>query len=168
MSKITCICGNVIADQSDSIKWKARFIADQDYDDFLDVIDEPDSIEKRTVLHKVFHEIFQCSNCSSLIVFRNNQRQGVFFQPIDLGISKEIFRSSYELEWKGFLSANFTNEKSEIFWYTNIESGFRHSLKLDELRDLYTEKFAYLSKLKVLKTSFLRINGELEHEFIYR
>jgi hypothetical protein len=35
MSKLGCICGHVIRDQTDDIPYKARFIRDQDYEGFF-------------------------------------------------------------------------------------------------------------------------------------
>ena len=133
MAKITCKCGNVILDQSDSNRWKARFMPDQDYDDYLDVLDEPDSVEKRRVLSHVFHELFQCSACGGLLVFRNGDRQGIFFEPENKEAAKQILQSGYGSAWKGFLSANYYEGKSTLHWYTNVESGYRADLELEEL-----------------------------------
>jgi hypothetical protein len=33
--KITCICGNVLRDQTDYIPYKAHLVADQDYEEML-------------------------------------------------------------------------------------------------------------------------------------
>jgi hypothetical protein len=164
MAKINCKCGNVIVDQSDAIKWKARFVADQDYDDFLFFLDEPDSIEKRTFTNQAFHEIFQCSSCLSLIVFRHGERQGVFFEAEKKENSSEILKSTYNDKWKGFLTAIFDNESGNVFWYTNIDSGFKQNLSLDQTRQIYYSKHKELLDLDILKNSFLRIDGEIEHK----
>ncbi|MGV3611403.1 MAG: hypothetical protein ACO1N0_10665 [Fluviicola sp.] len=165
MSKIYCECGGVIFDQSDMNRWKARFIPDQDYDDFMEVLDQPDSIEKRKVIHHVFHELFQCSECSALILLRNDNQEGVFFEPNDREAAKEILQSGYGSGWKGFMSANYYHEEGTISWTTNIESGYRRNLTLEELREFYAQKFEELSALDVLRSSFLRIEGTIEHEF---
>ena len=165
MSKILCRCGGLIVDQSDMNRSKARFIPDQDYDDFMEVLDQPDSIEKRKVIHHAFHELFQCPECSSLIVFRQDSSDGVFFEPQDKEAAKEILWSGYGKEWKGFMNANYYHEEGEISWTTNIESGYRRNLTLDELREFYAQKFEELSALNVLKSSFLRIEGTIEHRF---
>jgi hypothetical protein len=34
MSKLGCVCGHIIRDQTDNIPYKARFIRDQDYEQF--------------------------------------------------------------------------------------------------------------------------------------
>ena len=34
MSKLGCVCGHVIRDQTDDIAYKARFVRDQDYEGF--------------------------------------------------------------------------------------------------------------------------------------
>ena len=166
MGKIKCICGNIIVDQSDAIKWKGHFIADQDYDEFLNVLDKPDSIEKRLIIHKVFHQIFQCSSCSNLIVFRNGETQGVSYKPENPEISKEILRSTYGNEWKGCITANFRDNVGSVYWYTNIDSGFMQNLTLEQTKKTYYEKLDRLSNLHVLQSSFLSIDGEIEHKLI--
>ena len=40
MSKLGCICGHVIRDQTDDIPYKARFIRDQDYEGFYAYTDD--------------------------------------------------------------------------------------------------------------------------------
>ena len=163
MAKIACKCGGTIFDQSDMNRWKARWMPDQDYDDFLDVVDKPDSIDKRSVLQRVFHEVFQCSECSSLIVFRNGESNGVFFHPEDKESGKGILQSGYGKEWKGSMSANYYHEEGTLYWYTNVETGYRRGLSLEELRALYFRKLEELSALDVLRSSFLRIEGTIEH-----
>lgn len=40
MSKLGCVCGHVIRDQTDDIPYKARFIRDQDYEGFYAYTDD--------------------------------------------------------------------------------------------------------------------------------
>jgi hypothetical protein len=54
MSKLGCICGHVIRDQTDSIPYKARFIRDQDdeaHSDYIEIVNtfiEAIKVNKRT------------------------------------------------------------------------------------------------------------------------
>ncbi|MNY49041.1 hypothetical protein D3C86_1844290 [compost metagenome] len=52
-----------------------------------------------------------------------------------------------------------------MYWYTNVESGYRADLEPEDLKRFYQEKFEYLSGLNVLRSAFLRINGKMEHKF---
>ena len=36
MSKLGCVCGNTIIDQTDNISYKAQFLRDQDYEKYID------------------------------------------------------------------------------------------------------------------------------------
>jgi hypothetical protein len=40
MSKLGCVCGHVIRDQTDDISYKARFIRDQDYEGFYAYVED--------------------------------------------------------------------------------------------------------------------------------
>jgi len=84
---------------------------------------------------------------------------------LDKEKSSKILTSYLEQKWLGTMSANFRNGKGEIFWSTNSESGFRQNLTLDELKQLYNLKFKELKGLKILRHSFLNIDGNIEHKF---
>jgi hypothetical protein len=43
MSKLKCMCGNTIVDQSDNLEYKAYFIRDQDYEKFENYNDDIES-----------------------------------------------------------------------------------------------------------------------------
>lgn len=60
---------------------------------------------------------------------------------------------------------DFKNGKGKIFLNTNAESGFRQDLTLEDLKQLYDRKFKELVDLKILRHSFLNINGNIEHKF---
>ena len=163
MSKISCTCGNIISDSSDFISNKAHFIADQDYFDFFDTIEHKDWEEVTDMAFSFFQEIFQCPQCGNILIFRDGQRHD--FQPVDPSKSSDILRSYLKEKWRGMIAANYRKERGEIFWHTNLESGFRQGLSLDELKELYFRKFEQLHKHNILRHSFLRINGEITHEF---
>jgi hypothetical protein len=165
MGKILCNCGQIIFDQSDIIRNKAHIIADQDYMDFFEEVENKDFMEMTSKAIKYFTEIFQCDNCNRLMVFRRDENKVTFFIPEDKENSKDILSSYLGEKWLGTMSGNFTNGQGEIFWKTNLESGFRQNLSLPELKEIYGEKFKELSKLKILRHSFLRIDNRIEHKF---
>ena len=165
MGKILCTCGQIIVDQSDFIKNKARIIADQDYVDFFEDVENNDFIEMTRKAKKYFNEVFQCDNCNSLIIFKQDKNKKVFFRPENDEDSSQILRSYLGNNWLGTMSANFTNGQGEIFWTTNFESGFRQNLSLIELKEFYKKKFKELSELKILRCSFLKIDNKIEHKF---
>jgi len=163
MAKILCNCGQFIIDQSDFIRNKAHILADQDYFDFFEEIENSEWNELTKIASKYFSEIFQCDNCNNIIILKDNKRYD--FSPLDKEKSSKILTSYLEQKWLGTMSANFRNGKGEIFWSTNSESGFRQNLTLDELKQLYNLKFKELKGLKILRHSFLNIDGNIEHKF---
>ena len=163
MSKIECRCGQLIPDTTDFISYKGHLIADQDYFDFFDEIENKDWRDATSIASKYFNEIFQCTNCQNIIIVRDNKRFD--FKSIDVEGDSKILKSYLNEKWLGLISANFRNGHGEIYWQTNLESGFRQELSLTELKNIYYRKFEELMKLNILRQSFLRINGEIEHDF---
>jgi hypothetical protein len=163
MGKLLCNCGQVIIDQSDFIRNKAHIIADQDYFDFFDEIENSKWEELTKRSSKYFNDIFQCCNCNNIIIFKDNKRFD--FSPSDKENSSKLLSSYLGQKWLGTISANFRNGQGEIYWNSNLESGFEQNLTFDELKQLYHQKFKELSELKVLRHSFLNIEGNTEHSF---
>lgn len=163
MSKIQCLCGYLISDNTDFISYKARFIADQDYFDLLDEIENKDFYSQANSFHKFFQEIFQCSKCQNIIFLSQEKRFD--FQPINKQNKPTVLNSTFGTKWKGVMSANYYDGKGEIWWFTNVDGGFKQKLTLEVLREIYFHKFEELQKSDLLRSSFLRINGEIEHNF---
>lgn len=163
MSKIDCVCGNLISDNTDFISYKAQFIADQDYFDLLDEIENKSFPEHSNSFGRYAQEIFQCSSCRNVIFLRQDKR--VDFQPLNKEESIDVLKSRFAENWKGVISANFRDGFGEIFWQTNVDSGYRTKLSLEKLREIYHEKFAELKTFEILRSSFLRVDGLIEHDF---
>ncbi len=163
MPKITCTCGHIIPDNTDYISYKGYLLADQDYDDFMDEIEGATGNEFPRKVSKYFQEIFQCTNCKNIIIIRDNKQFD--FKPIDTKKNVNVLNSYLKEKWLGIIAANFYNGQGDIFWQTNKESGFRQELTLEELKKIYFNKLSELKSLHILRHSFLRINGEIEHEF---
>ena len=164
MAKILCNCGKLIIDQTDFIRNKAHLVADQDYFDLFDEIENREWNDLTERASKYFSsEIFQCNNCNNIIIIKDNKRFD--FCPLEKNNSSQILTSYLGQKWLGTISANFRNGQGEIFWNTNFESGFRQNLTLNELNQLYDQKFNELKELKILRHSFLSIDGKIEHQF---
>jgi hypothetical protein len=54
--KIGCYCGGVIYDQTDCLPTKAYFVADEDYFDMMDKMDEAIGILVKTIKSGISHE----------------------------------------------------------------------------------------------------------------
>src|SRR5690606_1529981 len=137
----------------------------QDYMDFFEEVENKEFMEMTSKAIKYFTEIFQCDNCKGLMIFRRDKERATFFIPQDKENSEDILSSYLREKWLGTMSANFTNGQGEIYWNTNLESGFRQRLSLLELKEIYSRKFEELSKQKILRHSFLRIDNRIEHKF---
>ncbi len=165
MSKLQCKCGNTIYDSSDFISYKARFIADQDYTDFLDEVEKKDWHKLTKSATKYFREIFQCTNCNNIIILSPEGMKRFDFAPLEKDNCEGALRSYVGAAWKGTMTANFTNGSGDLFWHTNKDSGFLQDLTLEELRLKYFNKFGELCKLDILRHCFLTVNGKCEHRF---
>jgi len=163
MSKIECKCGKIIPDTTDFISYKGHLIADQDYFDFFDEIEKKEWNDSTSRASKYFNEVFQCTNCHNIIILRDNKRFD--FKSIDTEGDSNILNSYLNEKWLGLISANFRNGQGEIYWHTNLESGFRQELSLVELKNIYYRKFEELMSLNILRHSFLKIDGKIEHDF---
>lgn len=164
MAKILCNCGQSIIDKTDFIRNKAHIVADQDYFDLFEEIENKEWNELTKRASKYFSsEIFQCNNCNNIIILKDNNRFD--FCPLEKDSSSQILISYLGKKWLGTMSASFRNGQGEIFWNTNLESGFRQNLTLIELKQFYNQKFKELSDLRILRHSFLNIDGNLEHQF---
>lgn len=85
--KFTCLCGRIISDITDSLPYKARLVADQDWEKFIDSCEGPQGCDWRLVTN-----IYQCPDCGCL---RIEKPVGlvVFFRPESRSASKTLFRS---------------------------------------------------------------------------
>lgn len=163
MSKFQCVCGKLISDNTDFISYKARFVSDQDYFDLCDEIENKDFYKRADAFHKYLNDIYQCFDCQNIIFFSNNERFD--FQPLKKQEKPTVLKSVFGDKWKGVMTANFYDGRGEIWWYTNVDGGFKQRLSLDELKKIYFDKFEELHKSNLLRSAFLRINGEIVHNY---
>lgn len=162
MSKILCKCGNIIPDSTDYLSYKGYYIADQDYFDFLDKLETKDIENQTRFINEYFREIFQCPKCNNIIIINGKERFD--FNPLNNN-SSGVLQSILGVKWKGILRGDYKNNSGEISWMTNKERKFMQGLTIMELKDLYFNKFKELKQLELLRDSFLRIDGKIEHEY---
>jgi hypothetical protein len=124
---ISCICGNILRDQTDHVPYKAHFVADQDYEDLLVGIEQqlaailaqdrgtPTATNENHLLGRVLWDamrsytrtMYQCSNCGRLCLDDpDDPPQLRWFKPED------------DRQWKRLL-ASVKGEGSKV-WMRNL------------------------------------------------
>ncbi|AWH89310.1 hypothetical protein [Limnobaculum parvum] len=163
MAKFDCLCGYTISDSADYMSNMAHYIADQDYWDLLDTLEPAQAWEKNAhCLSEYCREIYQCPQCNNLIFFAKGKRSD--FSPLSHNTGS-LLSSRLGTQWKGMLRGHYRNNSGEVFWQTNLESGFKQDLTQAELEALYYRKFEQLNSQHILRDAFLDINGETVHQF---
>lgn len=93
MSKVICECGYVIADNTDAIAQKARFIADQDFYAYLKEAERDYQTQAPFRSWSYFGSMFQCPVCGNLMLTSADGCQSYVFRPISPQQSKHITQS---------------------------------------------------------------------------
>lgn len=86
--KFMCLCGKVLSDNTDFLPYKARLIADEDWEQFLASAEQPGGHDWRLA-----PAIYQCPDCGCLRV-EKPAGQVVFFRPEDSSVSKSLLGSA--------------------------------------------------------------------------
>ncbi|WP_459477406.1 hypothetical protein [Clostridium saccharoperbutylacetonicum] len=107
MSKVVCECGSVLSDNTDYISYKARFIADQDFFDFLDEEKKAHKQGGEIYTWHYFGDIFQCPDCGNLIVFSADNEQRFDFQPLNMEKNKRVTLSYLGDKWREKLFGHY-------------------------------------------------------------
>lgn len=89
--KFQCLCGKIISDNTDDLPYKARMIADEDWNRFTESCERPQGYDWRLVT-----EIYQCPDCGCLRIEKPSG-QVSFFKPESEHASKSVLRSVGEL-----------------------------------------------------------------------
>lgn len=63
--KLMCRCGKMYSDNTDRIPYKARLIADEDWDEFAESCERPIGYDPRLVT-----DIYQCPQCGLIRIER--------------------------------------------------------------------------------------------------
>lgn len=72
MSKFQCSCGHIIRDNTDYLSYKAYYISDQDFYDFLDELEGESRDNFASVAYKYVRDIYQCTKCNNIFIFRGD------------------------------------------------------------------------------------------------
>ena len=171
MAKVVCECGHIISDQTDYIRQKARFVADQDFFDFLDTV-EKERDEEASSSWSYLGDIFQCPDCGNVMIYSADYSRRCDFRPVNKEQCKGITASCLGERWKGTIVGHYEGashplecmrNKGELYWNTNKESGRIQDMTVEELRKRYYEKYEELKALDILRGGFLRVDGAYEH-----
>jgi hypothetical protein len=84
--KFKCLCGQLLSDSTDDIPYKARLIADGDWNAFTKSCESPQGYDWHLVTN-----IYQCPQCGRLRI-EKPPGQVFFFEPENESVSKSLFR----------------------------------------------------------------------------
>src|SRR5690349_9237897 len=93
--KYKCLCGEIIADQTDFLHYKARCIADQDWFDFLE-----SEVAGGGQDWRLTKTIYQCPHCGRLNFKRNDGAMVFFRLEEENDENKKLLCSAKALQWK--------------------------------------------------------------------
>ena len=85
--KFMCLCGKVLSDNTDFIPYKARMVADEDWEDFTGSCEGPQGCDWQLAT-----SIYQCPDCGCLRI-EKPVGHVVFFKPESVAVSKALLRS---------------------------------------------------------------------------
>ena len=169
--KIRCVCGGLIVDQTDFQRNKAYLIADQDWFDVLDEAADAADEEGREadggLLLELSREMWQCRDCGRLYI---DDRTGTLhrFEPAETTVPRDLLASSRGARWRGNLRGRWQEQakSGELWWQCgDDDSGWEQFTSGEELERRYQEEFRRLLDLDILRSSFLRVDGEMAHQW---
>lgn len=156
--KIRCHCGEVIADQSDFLPYKARLVADMDWDDVFE-----GDVEGRARAWS--RPLWQCTGCGRLIV-EGPGGELCFFVPEDAGAAAGLLRSAHGERWKRPMAGVWRAGRGELWWGFGVaDEGIEDFDHWDDLERRYHEVFRRLLGDGVLRSAFLRRDGHTVHRW---
>lgn len=181
MSWIRCHCGYIIHDSSDFLSYKGSIMADQDESDFFDRVEEiikSDNHDKNSLMcdflckfSYMTKTVYQCSQCGRLYVESDNE---LFCFTPENHNNNRVLKSVDSEKWKGFLHAEWNEKKPEwqeyrgyVFADVNCPCESIESDDRQEIINGYYRIFEKLKKAGVLRSSLLKINKELIHEWSF-
>ncbi len=179
MSWIRCQCGYIIHDSSDFLSYKGSIMADQDESDYFDRVEEiikSDNPNKNSLMCDFLRElgymtktIYQCSQCGRLYIEDNNEF--FCFKP-ENHTNNDVLKSVHGEKWKGFLYAEWRDEKYEWQDYkgyvcadVNYPCESIYSDNKQEIIDGYYVLFEKLRQAGIIRSASLKINGERIHDW---
>ena len=190
--KIRCECGHVIYDQTDYLPGEAYLVADQDYFDLADALEEQvrkaaeagrtGGSEVEAAIRQALEDtraalrryarraIHQCSACGRLFV-EDAQSQSHVFAPTNEVTSGNLLRSIEGNRWKRNLRGRWDDrhdgpDKGELWWgFGGKDEGYERHDDLETLTQTYFEVFARLQADDALRSAFLSRGAETLHQW---
>lgn len=187
--KIGCVCGNVLRDQTDNIPFKARFVADQDFEDLGDEIQQklaalldqapgaPAGDLKSSLgsviwnaLHAYTRSMYQCRNCGRLCVDDPDDPRALqWFRPgedDDWKLLLASVKGAGSKVWRGNLVGHWdpSASRGEI-WFdppAGEKGGYEEFDDWDRLEKRYFDLLAVLQADPDAAGARLGISGEGE------
>ena len=160
--KIKCKCGAVIYDQTDYLSYKARFVADRDWEDFVAVSASTQGIDSSYV-----RNCYQCLQCGRLYI-DDPERHLRSFAPED--DSKSVLDSSKGESWRAPLIAVWEDKpfadqpRGSIF--CEAQGGVaEHYDDWNQMESDYYVLFKKLRALDLVRSAFLRKNRTFLHSW---
>lgn len=86
--KYKCLCGWLMLDNTDDLPYKARLVADEDWNAFTESCESSPGYDWRLVTH-----VYQCPQCGRLLIEKPTGKV-FFFKPEDEMVPKSILRTA--------------------------------------------------------------------------
>ena len=153
--KIRCSCGHTIVDNSDFKRNKAHVVSDQDYEDASELP------RYSAEVGELERQMRRCAGCGRLAL---DTPDGLaWFLPENEPARGEVLRSAHGDEWRGHLRGHWGAGEGTVWWNTNVEEGYETFDTEQAVHARYHETFERLSQRDLLRSSFLRVHGEMTH-----
>lgn len=130
MSKLRCLCGHVIIDQTDALPYKAYFIADEDEENFFQ--STVSAIEKFVISWKQ-GKLSELFGDKFVEVYLKRGEVGDYINDVIAGGHSVSSRTIYECEQCGRMWIQSRNKDEEFFPYLpeKEERGILRSIRRD-------------------------------------
>lgn len=164
--KIDCPCGEMIADNTDSLSYKAAIVADQDGDDLRESLDRHEDPWVAMRRHTAA-SMYQCSDCNRLAILR----EGHVYWFAPESPTPPLLYSARGSQWPRHVIGHWRNGKGELSWDRSGAPGDDDGAFLtdfsswEELRELYDHTFRRLLAAGLLRASLLKNGDEVVHRW---
>ncbi len=182
----SCRCGFVFHDTADSESFKAWYLADEDTEEFADIIQAGDNAPppavhrfsdtyEKLIVNKLFmRTIFQCPDCGRIFIDDpDDAKQFLCFAP-EGRTNREILRSEHRKS--GYITADWWDEIQSPDKYNGVILVSRAAvtgdtpsqLYFDDRNDMEKRYHELIQECAVrgrLRWSSLRINGKEIHSY---
>ena len=161
--KIKCPCGPLIVDNTDFLPYKARRVADRDGEDLLFADDDVDVVRNA---YELSSSMWQCTRGGRLCL-DDRDHQLHWFVPEDPDVlPRRLLSSVHGARWKGQLRGHWDSDNrfgpSGRLWWScgDGDEGWEEATSRAELERRYDEEFARLHGADLLRSAFLRVDGD--------